>query len=270
MQNCCTRSVLILIIISSVYFPAAAQDSLHLSVPQKIPNSLGIKYDLITFDNVVTKPWHLVSVEYTKHIKKTPLITRLNYANRFSKSGFQLEAEAYPALSKKIYTYINAGYSNDRLLFPKYRAGFSLFAALPLKFEVEGGFRLLYFTSSTWIYTASVGKYYKSFWFNASTFLTPENNSILQSYFLKTRYYFNDTDFAMLILGTGISPDDGKNNILLNTNATLKAKKAEFVFRNTFKKKNIFLFNIGFMSQENESNKYANQYNIGIGLQRYL
>ena len=102
MQNCCTRSVLILIIISSIYFPVAAQDSLHLSVPQKkMPNSLGVKYDLITFDNVVTKPWHLVSVEYTKHIKKTPLITRLNYANRFSKSGFQLEAEVYPALSKK-------------------------------------------------------------------------------------------------------------------------------------------------------------------------
>ena len=98
MQNCCTRSVLILIIISSINFPVAAQDSLHLSVPQKIPNSLGIKYDLITFDKVVTKPWHLISIEYTKHIKKTPLITRLNYANRFSKSGFQLEAEAYPAL----------------------------------------------------------------------------------------------------------------------------------------------------------------------------
>ena len=252
-------------------FTAAAQDSLHLPVTQKkMPNSIGIKYDLITFDNVVTKPWHLVSIDYTKHIKKTPLITRLNYANRFSKSGFQLEAEAYPALSKKIYTYINAGYSNDRLLFPKYRAGFSLYAALPKKFELEGGFRLLYFNSPTWIYTASVGKYYKRFWFNASTFLTPVSNNILQSYFLKTRYYFNDTDFAMLVLGTGISPDDGKNNIQLNTNSTLKSRKAELVLRNTFKKKNVFHFNIGLMTQEFETSKYADQFNIGIGLQRLL
>ena len=270
MQNCCTRLVLILITISALYFPAAAQDSLHLSTTKKIPNSIGIKYDLIAFDKIVRKPWHLVGLEYTKHIKKTPFIGRLNFANRFSKSGLQIEAEAYPALSKKIYTYINAGYSSADLLFPKIRAGFSLYAALPAKFEVEGGFRVLYFNSSTFIYTASVGKYYKNFWFNASTFLTPMSNSLQQSYFLKTRYYLNDKDYMMLTLGTGISPDDGKNNIQLNTNASLKSKKAEFTVRNTFKKKNVLLFNAGFMSQEYEVKKFAHQYNIGIGLQRYL
>ena len=271
MQNCCKKSILILIILSSsIFFPAAAQDSLSKAVEQKLPNSIGIKYDLIAFDKGVNKPWHFLSVEYTKHIKKTPFIARLNYANRFSKSGLQLEADAYPALSKKIYTYINAGYSKDSLLFPKYRAGFSLYVSLPASFEVEGGFRLLHFSSSTWIYTASIGKYYKNFWFNLGTFLTPGSNSMQQSYFLKTRYYMNDKDYIMLMLGTGISPDDRKNNIQLNTNAKLKSKKAEVTFRNTFKKKNVFLFNAGFMRQEYEYKKYNNQFNIGVGVQRYL
>ena len=262
--------ILTIIICSSGYLTATAQDSLLLPKIQSTPNSIGIKYDLIAFDKAANKPWHFISIEYKDHIKKTPLIARLNYANRFSKSGLQLEAEAYPALSKKIYTYINAGYSKDVLLFPKYRAGFSLYVTLPAAFEIEGGVRLLHFSTSTFIYTASVGKYYKKFWFNLGTFLTPESNNLLQSYFFKTRYYLNDKDYLMLTLGTGISPDDSKNNIQLNTNAKLKSQKLEFAFRNTFRKKNVFLFNAGFMSQEYEYKKWTNQYNIGVGLQRYL
>jgi hypothetical protein len=74
----------------------------------------------------------------------------------------------------------------------------------------------------------------------------------------------------MLTLGTGISPDDRKNNIQLNTNAKLNSKKVEFTFRNTIKKRNVILLNAGWMSQEYEHRKFSNQFNVGIGLQRYL
>lgn len=269
-NNKISKSILTILTGLFFFLAATAQDSLTVSDVQKKVNSIGINYDLIAFDNGVKKPWHLVSFEYTHRIKKVPLIARVNYANRFSQSGLQLEAEAYPHISKKIYAYINAGYSKNSLLFPKYKAGFSLYFSLPAAYEVEGGCRILYFNSQTWVYTASLAKYYKNYWFNLSTFLTPDNNNILQSYFLKTRYYLNDTDFIMLTLGTGISPDDRNNNIQLNTNAGLSSKKAEAGIRHTIKKKNVILFNVGFMSQEYEHKKYTKQYNLGIGLQRLI
>ncbi|MDB5223851.1 MAG: repeat-containing protein [Chitinophagaceae bacterium] len=264
-----SRFFFYILIITCFFLTATAQDSLVLSPAQKITNTIGIKYDIIAFDKGGNKPWHLLSFEYTRLIKKLPLIARLNYANRFGKSGLQLEAEAYPAISKKIYAYVNAGYSKDSLLFPKYRAGFSLYVSLPVGFEAEGGFRLLYFNSPTWIYTAAIGKYYKNYWFNFSTFLTPDNNNILQSYFFKTRYYLNDKDFIMLTLGTGISPDDRNNNIQIKTNK-LSSKQAELSFRNTIKKVNVILINAGWMSQEYQVKKYTSQYTIGIGFQRIL
>lgn len=256
------------IITACFYLKVNAQDSLTLSTAQKTTNTIGIKYDFIYFDKGGNKPWHLLSLEYTRLIKKIPFIARLNYANRFSKSGLQLEAEAYPAISKKVYAYVNAGYSKDSLLFPKYRAGFSLYVSLPAAFEAEGGFRLLYFNSPTWIYTAAIGKYYKNYWFNFSTFLTPGNSNILQSYFLKTRYYLDDQDFIMLTLGTGISPDDRNNNIQLNTNNKLGSKKAELSLRSTIKKVNVILISTSWMNEEYQLKKYTNQYNISIGLQR--
>ncbi len=247
-----------------------AQDSSLRSDNKIETKSLGIKYDIIAFSKAVRKPWHLLSLEYSQQVGKIPRVARLNYANRFSKSGMQLEADAYPAISKKVYTYLNAGYSNDPLLFPKYRAGFSLYVSLPAAFEAEGGFRLIHFDSSIWIYTASIGKYYKRFWFNLSTYLTPGANSVSQSYFLKTRYYFNDKDYLMLAFGSGISPDDGKNNISLNTTARMSSKKAEITLRNSFGKKNVVLVNAGWMSQETEVKNYIRQINFGLGLQRFL
>lgn len=272
MQASYKISKLFLSILTCAFFviTVTAQDTLINSAVQKKTNSIGLKYDIIVFEKAVNKPWQLLSLEYTQQVNKIPFIARLNYANRFSKSGLQLEAEAYPAISKKLYAYIIAGYSKDILLFPKYRAGFSLYASLPAAFEAEGGFRLLYFNSAIWIYTASIGKYYKNYWFNLGTFLTPDSNSVIQSYFLKTRYYLNDVDYIMLTLGTGISPDDKRNNIQLNANARLSTKKAEVTFRNTIKKKNVILLNAGWMSQEYEQKRYINQYNFGIGFQRYL
>jgi YaiO family outer membrane protein len=236
----------------------------------KETNTIGIKYDLTAFENKTILPWHALSLEYTHHTKNLTAIARINYANKFNMSGLQFEGDLYPAISKKIYAYISAGYSDYNGVFPKYRAGFSLYTSLPSAMEAEGGIRLLHFTWTTWIYTASVSKYFKNYWFNVSTFLTPASGRLIQSYFLKTRYYLNDKDFIMLTIGTGISPDDRNNNIQLNTNASLRSKKAEISFRNTFKKKNVILISAGWMNQEYEFKKFSSQYSFGIGFERML
>ncbi len=263
------RNLFLLVFNIGCLLPAAlAQDSIIVLAPAKKTNTIGINYDFTYLDKAGYNPWHLLSLEYSKALKNIPLTARINYANRFNLSDWQIEADAYPVLSKKIYTYLNAGYAGKALLFPKYRAGFSMYVSLPAAWEAEAGARFLYFNSSTFIYTASLGKYYKKYWFNVSSFLTPANGDVTGSYFLKTRYYLNDTDFVMLLLGTGISPDDKNNNVQLASAGRLSSKKAVLSFKRTFKKTNILLFSSGFTKQETIAGQFINQYNFSIGFNK--
>jgi YaiO family outer membrane protein len=234
-------------------------------------NKVGVTYDYIYFDKEFSSPWQLASVEYERHTGIGSFIGYLNYANRFNTNGLQYEIDAYPHISKTFYAYISGGYSSNVGVFPKYRSGFSLYANLPASFEAEAGFRYLYFTGDTWIYTASVGKYYKNLWFNFRTFLTPSNNSISQSYSLHVRYYTGGADdYLALGLGTGISPDDPRNVILLNNgnNYKLRSNNLSLAYWHTIKRFNIIFITASLDNQEYKFNTWGNQLDLGIGYQR--
>ncbi|MEO7960186.1 MAG: YaiO family outer membrane beta-barrel protein, partial [Ginsengibacter sp.] len=191
-------------------------------------NRVTVGYEYSAFDKQFDKAWHLGSIAYGRNTKLGSFIARVNYASRFGSSGWQAEADAYPRISNTFYTYVNFGYSADAGIFPQYRAGFSLYANLPKSFEAEAGMRYLYFSSPTTIYTFSLGKYYKSFLFSARTYLTPSAGTLSQSYSLNGRYYFGgEDDYISLTAGTGISPDDNTQNVLLNNKQLkLSSKKA--------------------------------------------
>ena len=192
----------------------------------------------------------------------------MNYANRFNANGVQGEVDAYPHISRIFYSYINFGYSNIVGVFPKFRAGFSLYANLPNSFEAELGTRYLYFTNATTIYTAYVGKYYKNFLFSARTYITPSNGSISQSYSIAARYYLKGTDdYIGLTMGTGISPDDNNQNIQFNSKvARLSSKKISADFDHTFLKWNIISLSAGLINQEYLPSVKGNQIDLTIGL----
>jgi YaiO family outer membrane protein len=195
----------------------------------------------------------------------------LNYANRFGSNGWQYEIDAYPHISRIFYAYMSGAYSNNVGVFPKTRAGFSLYANLPASFEAEAGFRYLHFTGDTWIYTASIGKYYKSFWFNFRTYLTPSNSSISQSYSIKARYYTGGADdYISLGIGTGVSPDDPRNIILLNNgqNYKLVSNNITAAYWRSFKRRNIIFFTASLDHQEYRFQTWGNQLDLGIGYQR--
>lgn len=234
-------------------------------------NKLGVTYDYISFDKEFSAPWHLASLEYARQTDIGSVIAYLNYANRFNTNGLQYELDAYPHLSKTFYAYISGGYSGNVGVFPKFRSGFSLYANLPASFEAEAGLRYLHFTGDTWIYTASLGKYYKSFWFNFRTYLTPSNSSISQSYSLKARYYTGGADdYISLGAGTGISPDDPRNIILLNNgqNYKLRSNNITAAYYHSFKRLNIIFITASLDHQEYQFQTWGNQLDIGIGYQR--
>jgi YaiO family outer membrane protein len=233
-------------------------------------NKIGVTYDYTYFDKQFSDPWHIVSVDYTRQTSIGSLTGRINYANRFKQSGVQFEAEAYPHISNTFYSYVSAGYSNDVGVFPKYRGGFSLYANLPRSFEAEAGVRYLYFSNSTWIYTAYLGKYYKNWLFGARTYLTPGSSSISQSYSLSARYYYTgDADsYVALSAGSGISPDDRTTSSQLNSTYKLLSKKASASWKFAVNRFNLFSLNAGLINQEYKKDSKGNQLELGVGYAR--
>ncbi len=232
-------------------------------------NSIGINYNYTTFDKQFADPWHIVSFDYGRQTKLGSFTARVNYANRFKRSGLQYEIDAYPHINKTFYSYISFGYSDDVGVFPNYRAGFSLYANLPKSFEAEAGLRYLYFSDATFIYTLYLGKYYKSWLFGARTYLTPGNSNVSQSYNASARYYFGGADdFIAANIGYGISPDERSQAILLNSNYKLKSVRSSVSYKKTFNLLNVFGLSAGWVHQEYLPNTKGNQFDIGISYQR--
>src|SRR5262249_37556743 len=113
------------------------------------------------------------------------------------------------------------------------------------------GFRYLNFENNTWIYTGSIGKYYKNFWFNFRTYLTPDNERISQSYIFTTRLYGAVADnYASISLGTGISPDDRSLVSQLNSSYKLRTLKTSVSYHASYKRMNIFSIGLSYANVE--------------------
>lgn len=230
-------------------------------------NALGFRYDYIHFDKRFDDPWHLANVDYTRVTGLGSGTVRLNYANRFATDALQFEVDLYPRFSNMFYGYVNFGISDEKSIFPQYRAGFSLYANLPRAFEAEAGVRLLKFVNEdTWIYTLSVGKYYKNIWLNFRTFLTAGDN-VTQAYSLGGRYYFGGADdYVGIRVGTGISPDSNVNNILYgSTSYKLKSNNITTEYRIALHKSHIAYIQLAYENQEYQKDTYNNQISGGAG-----
>lgn len=229
-------------------------------------SKIGLSYDYTYFDRQFANPWHLAAIDYSRQTKRGAVSGRLHYTNRFASSGWQLEADAYPRISKTFYAYTGIGYSPDMPVFPKFRAGVSVYANLPRAFEAEGGFRYLSFRSSTWLYTVSVGKYFKKFWFNARTYVSPGSSNYSQSYALTTRYYLKGADeYLALTLGRGFSPDDRIQAVRLNPAQQLITSRIGGTYRFVVAKRHILTLNTSFETGEYSPEKRGSQLNISTG-----
>lgn len=231
-------------------------------------NDIGLSYEFVYFDKRFDDPWHLASIDYGRQTKLGSVAARINYANRFKSDGAQFEIDAYPRISNLFYAYVSGGISNKDGIFPRYRAGFSLYANLPASFEADAGFRFLAFNESTWIYTFAIGKYYKNYWFNLRTYLTPSVSAVSHSYALTVRYYIGGADdFLSLKIGTGLSPDDNANSVLFDPDNIYKLKSSNIAlgYRKLFWDTNVMLFSASLENQEYARGTRGNQLSLSLG-----
>ena len=214
-------------------------------------NTIAANYSVDAFKH--SSPWIYSYLQYSRRTKLLgSFITRLNYADRFSYSGFQLECDAYPTIRKGTYLYLNAGYANNQI-YPLTRIGLEIYQKLPASFELSAGFRYLNFnnkllsafdSTKVMIYTASLGKYYGNYWFSLRTYITPGAKAVSKSFNLIARRYFSNADnYLSLTLGTGYSPDDHKYAFVEPTLYFLKSEKAYLEYQHKLSKR--FMVNLG-------------------------
>ena len=231
-------------------------------------NAVGVNYEFVYFDERFDDPWHLAALDYTRQTKLGSVAARVNFANRFRTDALQFEMDAYPRISDVFYTYVNLGISSDSGIFPQYRAGFSLFSNLPASFEADAGFRYLAFDDDTFVYTLGLGKYYKNYWFNFRTYLTPSDSALSQSYALTVRYYFGGADdFIGARIGTGISPDDNANSALFNgaTITRLRSNNLTLFYRKLLGATHVLTAQAGLEDQEYAADSSGLQFSVSVG-----
>lgn len=229
-------------------------------------NEIGVSYDFIQFRERFDEPWHLVSLHYGKQTAIGPIFGRFNYGNRFATGSAQFELDFYPRISNTFYAYLNGGISNDKGIFPEYRAGASLYANLPAAFEVDAGFRMLRFNDASWTYTFGLGKYYKNYWFNIRTYLNTIEAEVADSYALQVRYYFGGADdYFSLRVGTGFSPDNASNNILFNNNTRLRSNNVSLGYRTMLGQTHVVFAEASYDRIEFATDNFDDQYSFKIG-----
>lgn len=233
-------------------------------------NTVGLQYNYQYFDKLPSSDWHIIGLEYGRKTNKATYTGRVNYANRFQQNGWQVEGEAYPVLSTKVYAYTGLSYSANVPVFPKWRSGASLYVALPKAWEAEGGLRYLYFDKSIFIATAGLSKYAGLWLLNVRSFVSLNQSLNSQSFFVSARRYFkNEKDYGWLQIGSGISPDETRN-VQFENAASLSSKLIMAGLKKTIAKNLQTSLSAGWSWDEYVTNQFGNRWYGAIGLQQHF
>lgn len=187
------------------------------TLPAPLPAVAGVRYTAsaeyghVYFSDSVerTLPWRVGSLELSAKARPGTLVGRVNHAERFGRGGYQVEADAYPRLARRLYAYLNAGFS-DAPVFPGRRYGGELYASLPRAVEASLGARRLEFTQTeVTIYTGSLGKYAGNYYLSARPYVTPrEDGTSVSGSVLVRRYFSSAQSYATFVAGAGSSSTD--------------------------------------------------------------
>jgi YaiO family outer membrane protein len=230
-------------------------------------NMVSLGYEYVYFDKRFSDPWHFSYADYSRNTKIGYVSGRLWYSNRYNQNGLQGEVDAYPILSDRVYTYICVGASPSSI-FPKFRAGGSIYFMLPKTFDGEMGFRYLNFNPvESYIAVLGLGKYIKNWYINVQSYISLVSEQSSQSHTLNVRYYFSDRfNLVGMQLGTGISPDDRIRNI--DQTANLKSYKLGLNYSKDVVK-NLAIAAAGlWYYEEYASNTWGNQFSLSLSINK--
>lgn len=246
----------------------------------RMKHKLIYQHDFERFSKPYLRRWHVSSFQLARRNNWGSVIGKVNLGDLVAKGeefwskkvNKQFEVDAYPRISSWNYFYLNYGYSPDNL-FPRHRAGAEWYQKLPAAFEVSAGFRYLRFQGDSggknvYIYTGSVGKYYRNYWFSFRTYLSPKNNNVSQSYWLISRRYLRDSEnYIGLELGSGVSPDDARGNVSSLATYKYNSYGVKLAYQDQFFSKRLtYLIRMGYENEEFEINNDRNVLTLSVKL----
>jgi YaiO family outer membrane protein len=175
------------------------------------------------------EPWREEAMQLNRQTAAGPVIARYSQASRFSLLSRQMEIDAYPHIRRGTYANVNAGYSTDAVLYPRYRLGAELYQSLGHGWEGSLGFRQMYFGGNVRIYTPSLTRYYGNWMFSGRLLLTPGAAGTSRSAGFEVRRNFADgASYWGVRYGRGSSPADTEGIYDLEI---LRASSFTFDFR---------------------------------------
>tara|TARA_R110000868_G_scaffold401085_1_gene676389 strand:+ start:6647 stop:7912 length:1266 start_codon:yes stop_codon:yes gene_type:complete len=186
-------------------------------------NTIGIKAEVDIYSEVFD-PMQYYTLNYSRQTKYGSIIGKLNFNRRFNENGTQIEFDLYPKITKGLYAYLNVGFANT-FLFPDLRYGAELYKSLPKSFEVSLGFRSLKYTTTTNIYTGSIGWYTGNSYLSFRPYFTPGDTGTSTSGTFTYRKYRSDADnYLGFAFGMGFSPEINQFNFSGNEAAIVDLK----------------------------------------------
>ncbi|MFV8340814.1 YaiO family outer membrane beta-barrel protein [Flavobacterium sp. XS2P39] len=175
-------------------------------------NAIGINSSVDIYSDVFD-PMQYYALMYRRQTKYGSIIGRVNFNRRFNENGLQYEVDLYPKIAKGLYAYVNIGLSKS-FLFPDIRYGIELYKSLPKSFEVSLGLRTLKYSTTTNIYTGSVGWYTGNSYLSFRPYFTPGDTGTSKSGTFTYRKYKSDADnYLGVSLSVGFSPEINQFNI---------------------------------------------------------
>jgi YaiO family outer membrane protein len=227
-----------------------------------LKNQFGLFFLHSSFD-YVNDPYNIATVEYRRFIKRGSYAGRINYAGRKDGTGLQAEGELYYTHGPKLYSYAVVAYSNE-LVFPKLRAGYSIFKSFKHDIEAELGIRYLEADSSNSISgVASIAKTFDEFWINLRGYFISDAPNFYTAYNLTTRYYMNrHQDYISLVVGLGTSPDDKSRLIQFPQLQGLLTRSIGTGYQHVFKYRTTIGINGTWITQKVSNQTYHNQYDL--------
>ncbi|MGO4821272.1 MULTISPECIES: YaiO family outer membrane beta-barrel protein [unclassified Flavobacterium] len=231
-------------------------------------NTIGVTAAVDLYSEVFD-PMQYYTLNYTRQTKYGSIITKFNFNRRFNENGTQIEFDLYPKITEGLYAYLNFGFANT-FLFPDLRYGAELYKTLPHSFEASIGFRSLQYSTTTNIYTGSIGWYTGNSYLSFRPYFTTGDNGTSTSGTFTYRKYRSDADnYFGVAFGMGFSPEINQFNFGANENTIvdLKSQKLNLGYYFTSaNKKNAWGAQFGVTHQEItfDQGNYFWIYNIAL------
>jgi len=173
-------------------------------------NILSAFYSIDIFDGNNPAPYHLAYLDYGFRIDRHTLLTRINYAHRFSTNDLQIETDYYHVFNNGHYLNVNYGIGIKNRLFPQHRGGLEYYFPMRKRLEASLGGRYFYGVSeNVFIFTGHIGKYFPNLWMALRPFYVfGENGNTLTTVFNIRHFQNNPVNYWGVEIAYGNSPDE--------------------------------------------------------------